>query len=85
MDEYGLKNNKFEHNEKCFQVCCQMWTLSLEESFQGTWFGHVFSKACQYATSDEKVYKGLKYVSIKFTQVYLEKCITYPKKLDKDW
>ncbi len=25
--------------------------LGLEESFQGTCFGHAFSKACQYATT----------------------------------
>jgi hypothetical protein len=30
-----------------FVVKCE--TLGLEESFQGTCFGHVFSKACQYA------------------------------------
>ncbi len=36
--------------------------LELEESFQETCFGHVFSKACQYSTRDEKVYKWLKYV-----------------------
>jgi hypothetical protein len=36
--------------------------LELEESFQETCFGHVFSKACQYSIKDEKVYKWLKYV-----------------------
>jgi hypothetical protein len=25
-------------------------TLGLKESFQGTYFGYVFSKACQFAT-----------------------------------
>jgi hypothetical protein len=29
--------------------------LGLDESFQGCCFGHVFSKACQYATIDQKV------------------------------
>jgi hypothetical protein len=41
-------------------------TLGLEKSFQGICFGHVFSKACEYATIDDKVCKNLKYVSIKF-------------------
>ncbi len=31
--------------------------LGLEENYQGICFGHAFSKACQYATMDEKVYK----------------------------
>ncbi len=51
-------------------------TLGLEESFQGTYFGHVFSKACQYAIIDDKICKNLKYVSIKFAQTDLQKCIT---------
>jgi hypothetical protein len=42
--------------------------LGLKESFKGTCFGHVFSKACQYATIDEKVCKDLQYVSIKVAQ-----------------
>jgi hypothetical protein len=48
-----------------FVVKCE--TLGLEESFLGTCFGHVFSKAYQYATIDDKVCKNLKYVSIKST------------------
>jgi hypothetical protein len=47
-------------------VSCDL--LGLEESFQGTCFGHAFSKACQYATIEEKVCKDLQYVSIKFAQ-----------------
>jgi len=46
-----------------FVVKCE--TLSWEKSFQGTYFGHVFSKLCQYATIDDKVCKNLKYVFIK--------------------
>lgn len=42
--------------------------LNLGESFQGICVGQDFSKACQYATMDEKTYKGLKYVFIKFAQ-----------------
>lgn len=29
------------------------------------------------------VYRGLRYDSIKFAQTYLQKCITWPKKLEK--
>jgi hypothetical protein len=36
-----------------------------------------------YATIDEKVCKGLKYVFIKVAQGDLQKCITWPKKLRK--
>jgi hypothetical protein len=38
-------------------VSCDV--LGLEENFQGTCFGHAFSKACQYATTNEKVCKDL--------------------------
>jgi hypothetical protein len=40
-------------------------SFGLEESFKGTCFGHVFSKACQYGTAEEKVCKDLKYAFIK--------------------
>jgi hypothetical protein len=58
-------------------------SLGLEENFQGTYFGHAFSKACQYGIAKEKVYKNLKYVYIKSTQANLQKCITWPKKSRK--
>jgi hypothetical protein len=54
-------------------------TLGVIESFKGTCFGHASFRACQHSTFDEKVCKGLKYVSIKFVQIYLQKCITWPK------
>jgi hypothetical protein len=41
--------------------------LGLEESYQSICFGHAFSKACQYATINEKVCKNYTYVSIKTT------------------
>ncbi len=55
-------------------------SLSLEESFQGIYFGHDFSKLCQYGIVEDKVCKDLKYVSI---QTYLQKCITWLKKFKK--
>ncbi len=30
----------------------------------GTYFGHIMSKACQYVTKTNKVYVGLKHVSV---------------------
>jgi hypothetical protein len=42
-----------------------------------------FSKAYQYATTNEKVCKNLKFVSIKSTKSYLQKCIAWPKKSRK--
>jgi hypothetical protein len=58
-------------------------TLNLQENVNGTCFGHVFSKTCQYAIINEKVYRNLKYVSIKVIQANLQKCITWPKKSRK--
>jgi hypothetical protein len=44
-------------------ISCDM--LDLEETFQDIYFGHEFSKACQYAIIKEKVCKDLQCVSIK--------------------
>jgi hypothetical protein len=46
-------------------IKCQV--LPLNENFQGICFGHVFSKACQYLTTNEKVCKKLRFISIKST------------------
>jgi hypothetical protein len=74
LDAYGLRNMIIAYvkhegsnlntltNVLKFVIKCE--TLGLKESFQGTYFGHVFSKACQYATINDKVCKNLKYVSI---------------------
>jgi hypothetical protein len=50
-------------------ISCE--TLDVMESFEGTCFEHVFSNVCQYAIVEEKVFKGLKYVSIKSMKTYL--------------
>jgi hypothetical protein len=54
-------------------VSCDV--LGLKESFQGTCFGHAFSKMCQYVIIDTKVCEALKYVSIKVAHGYLQKSI----------
>ncbi len=57
--------------------------LGMEESFQGTCFGHAFFKACQCGTIEEFFCKNLKHIYIKSTQFDLQKCITWPKKFGK--
>jgi hypothetical protein len=52
----------------------------LEESFQGTYFGHVFSKACQYDAINEKAYRSLKYASIKYAQANILNVLLGQKK-----
>jgi len=58
-------------------------SLSMTECFQGTYFEHACSKAYQYAIVEEIVSRGLKYVSLKFAQTNLQKCITWPKQSKK--
>ncbi len=53
------------------------------EGFQRTCFGDEFSKVCKYATTNEKVCKGLRYVFVKAAQRDLRKCILWPQKLGK--
>jgi hypothetical protein len=78
LDKYGLRKNiitylkaKGSHLNAMisalkFVVNCEFH--GLEKNFQGTCFGHAFSKACQYDIIKEKNCKNLKYVSIKSTQ-----------------
>ncbi len=88
FNQYGLKNKiiayvKDEGSNLNIMVIALKYVvkcevLSLNESFYSACFGHVFSKACQYATTDEKICKNLKFVSIKSTQSDLRKCIIWP-------
>jgi hypothetical protein len=57
--------------------------LGLAKEIQGNYFCHAFFKAYLYLLADVKVYKGLKYVSIKIAQFNLQKCITWTKKSSK--
>jgi hypothetical protein len=43
--------------------------LSLIESFQGSFFGHTFFKACQYALINDFFCNGLKYIFVKTTHM----------------
>ncbi len=62
MKDEGSNLNTLTHVLKSVVKC---ETLALKESFQ-TCFGCAFSKVCQYATTNDKVCKNLKYVFIKF-------------------
>lgn len=57
-------------------VSCE--ASSLEKSFLGTYFGHVFLKACQYVMTNEKNCRILKHFFIKSTQGDLQNYITLP-------
>ncbi len=75
FDQFGQRNKIIAHVKDegsnlntmtialKFVVKCEV--LGLDESYQGPCFGHVFSKACQYAITNKKVYMNLKFVSIK--------------------
>jgi hypothetical protein len=45
--------------------------LNLQQVYEGTCFGCVLFKACQYATNDDKVSMGLSQVSVKDAQTCL--------------
>jgi len=57
--------------------------LGLEESFNGSCFGRVFFKACQYGATKKKVCKDMRFMSIKNVQYDIQKCITWSKKFGK--
>jgi hypothetical protein len=54
-------------------------SLSVMEWFQETYFEHACYKAYQHAIVEKRVSRGLKYISLKFAQANLQKCITLPK------
>ncbi len=63
-------------------------TLKILQVYEGTCFGHVMSKICQYTTNDDKVSMGLTFVNVKDSQVALQKIITWTKnsaKRKREW
>jgi hypothetical protein len=90
LDKYGLRKKIIAYvkdegsnlnvmtNVLKFVLNCE--SFGIKESLHGPCFGHAFSKSCQYGTTKEKNCKNLKYVFIKFAQIDLQKCITWPKK-----
>jgi hypothetical protein len=63
-------------------VWCEV--LSLDESFQGTCFGHAFLKACKYVIIDEKVYKNLRFCFKKVCLVIFAKMYNLVKMSGKN-
>ncbi len=57
--------------------------LKLQQVNEGTCFGHLMSKAYQYAINDEEVIARLKQVNLKATQNNLQKANTWTKKSRK--
>ncbi len=57
--------------------------LKLQQVYEGTCFGHVMLKACQYVTNDEKVTTCLKHVNVKAIEGSLQKTTRWTKKLGK--
>jgi hypothetical protein len=57
-----------------FIVSCEF--MQLPQPFVGFYFGHVMSKACQYATNEAKVGAAMKEVSLKYAQIAFQKTIT---------
>jgi hypothetical protein len=49
------------------KIYCNLHYFKLEESFNGSYFRHVFSKAYQYGIAKEKVYIDMGFMSIKNT------------------
>ncbi len=58
-------------------ISCE--ALNLPQPFNGTYFGHALSKAVQYATNDNKIFKDLVLINVKSTQTSFQSCITWPK------
>ncbi len=63
-----------------FKLMSSCEALNLLQPFDEACFGHVTSKVAQYATNDNKIFKNLAPISVKFTQTSLQPCIIWPKK-----
>jgi hypothetical protein len=57
--------------------------LNIIRVYEGTCFGHVMSRACQYATNDENVFVRLRNVSVKEVQSGLQKTISWTQRFEK--
>ncbi len=78
LDSYGLKKKIIAYLKDegailnsmtiTFKSIVNCEILGLEESFNGIYFGHAFSKTYQYVIIEKKVCKSCKIVSIKFAQ-----------------
>lgn len=58
--------------------------LKLLRVYDGTCFGHLMSKACQYVTNDDKIFSRLKSVNVKDAHMLVyKKQLLGPKSLGK--
>lgn len=71
------KSSKFNTMTNALKSIVNCESIGLDEIFQGSHFGHVFSSACQYGTTYEKKCRSFKYISTKFTHVNMQKCIIW--------
>ena len=69
--------------ERALQLTVSCDVLDIKQPYIGACFGHVMSKAYQYATDDEKVCRDMTELSLRFTQAALQLCITWTKKSGK--
>ncbi len=53
--------------------------LSLQTPFDRAYFEHVMSKATQYVTNDDNIFKDLDLINMKSTQTSLQASITLSK------
>ena len=57
--------------ERALQLTVSCDVLDIKQPYVGVCFGHVMSKACQYATDDDKVCREMKELSLKSAQAAL--------------
>ena len=69
--------------ERALQLTVSCDVLDIKQPYAGACFGHVMSKACQYATDDDKVCREMTELSLRSAQTALQSCITWTKKSGK--
>ncbi len=62
------KGTNFVNMTVAFKLVISCEALNLPQPFNGTYFGHAMSKAVQYATNDDKIFKDLASINVKFAQ-----------------
>ncbi len=55
IDQVKNEGSNFNTRTIILKVIVTYDILGFEESYQGTYIGHAFSKACQYVTTNEKI------------------------------
>jgi hypothetical protein len=93
LEKYGLlhqvtafvkdENNNLTVMAITLQSIIDYEPLKLLMVYEGTCFGHIMFKVCQYVTNDDKVFIGLKSVSVKDAQVGCRKNLPRLKFLGK--